>query len=95
MGTHPSLTLERYAGTYTHPAWGDLVITMNNGALRVAIGSGPDNTGPLEHWNYDTFAATLGDGRDGKNMLTFELDTNGNVAAVTLDGSDQYRFIRR
>jgi CubicO group peptidase (beta-lactamase class C family) len=94
QGTHPSLALEKYAGTYTHPAWGDLVISMNNGALRMTIGTGAENTGPLAHWNYDTFAATLGDGRGGKTMLTFQLDAAGKIAAVTMDGSDQYRFRR-
>jgi CubicO group peptidase (beta-lactamase class C family) len=94
-GTHPSLALEKYAGTYTHPAWGDLVIGMDNGALRVTIGTGADNTGLLEHWNYDTFRATLGDGRGGRNMLTFQLAPAGNVASVLLDGSEQYRFTRR
>ncbi|MGH7653433.1 MAG: serine hydrolase [Gemmatimonadaceae bacterium] len=93
-GTHPSLALDKYAGTYTHPAWGDLVISMDNGALRMTIGTGADNTGPLEHWNYDTFAATLGDGRNGKTMLTFALDDAGKVVSVMMDGSDQYRFTR-
>jgi CubicO group peptidase (beta-lactamase class C family) len=95
MGTRPSLSLEKYAGTYGHPAWGDLVVSMDTGGLRVAIGPGADNTGPLEHWNYDTFRATLGDGRGGRNMLTFQLDPAGNVASVMLDGSEQYRFTRR
>ncbi len=94
MGTHPSLALEKYAGTYTHPAWGDLIVRMDNGALRMILGAGPDNTGPMEHWNYDTFAATLGDGRDRKTMLTFELDAAGNVAAVVMNGSDRFRFKR-
>ena len=94
MGTHPSLALEKYAGTYSHPAWGDLVVSMDNGALRMTIGAGAENTGPVEHWNYDTFAATLGDGRDGKTMLTFELDAAGNVTSVTMDSSDRFRFKR-
>jgi CubicO group peptidase (beta-lactamase class C family) len=94
MGTHPSLALEKYAGTYTHPAWGDLVVTTDNGVLHMTLGTGPDNTGPMEHWNYDTFAATLGDGLEGKTMLTFELDATGNAAAVVMDGSDRYRFKR-
>jgi CubicO group peptidase (beta-lactamase class C family) len=95
MGTHPSLALEKYAGTYTHPAWGDLVIKMENGALRMTLGAGADNTGPLEHWNYDTFRATLGDGRGGYSTMTFELDPAGNVSSVMLDGSEQYRFKKR
>ena len=94
-GTHPSLAIEKYAGTYTHPAWGDLVISANDGALRLTLGTGAENTGPMEHWNYDTFAATLGDGREGKTMLTFELDAAGNVASVTMGGGDRYRFRRR
>ncbi len=93
-GTRPSLPLERYAGTYTHPAWGDLVLKVENGALRVTLGAGPDNTGAVEHWNYDTFKATLGDGRGGGTMLTFELDPSGNVSAVMLDGSAEFRFTR-
>jgi len=95
LGTHPSLALEKYAGTYAHPAWGDLVVSMASGGLRVAIGPGADNSGPLEHWNYDTFRVTLGDGRGGSNMLTFQLDPAGNVASVMLDGSELYRFTRR
>lgn len=95
VGTHPSLALEKYAGTYSHPAWGDLVISMENGALRMTIGAGPDNTGLLEHWNYDTFRATLGDGRGGHTTLTFELDPAGNASSVMLDGSEQYRFRRK
>jgi CubicO group peptidase (beta-lactamase class C family) len=94
-GTHPSLALEKYAGTYTHPAWGDLVIKLDNGTLRMTLGTGADNTGLLEHWNYDTFRATLGDGRGGHTTMTFELDPAGNISSVMLDGSEQYRFKRR
>ena len=94
-GTHPSLALEKYAGTYTHPAWGDLVLNMDGGKLRMMLGAGAANTGLLEHWNYDTFRATLGDGRSGFTTMTFELDPAGNVSSVMLDGSEQYRFKRR
>ncbi len=95
IGTHPSLPLERYAGTYSHPAWGDLVLKMENGALRMSLGAGADNTGMLDHWNYDTFRAVLGDGRGGHTTLTFELDPAGNPSMVMLDGSDQFVFKRR
>lgn len=95
MGTKPSLPLEKYAGTYSHPAWGDLSVTMDGGALHLAIGPSPDNAGPLEHWNYDTFRATLGDGRGGTTTLTFALDPAGKVSSVMMDGSPEYVFKRR
>jgi CubicO group peptidase (beta-lactamase class C family) len=95
VGTHPSLPLERYAGTYTHPAWGDLVLKLDGGALHVSIGAGAGNTGVLEHWNYDTFRVKLGDGRGGSHSLTFELDPAGNAASVMLDGSEEYVFRRQ
>jgi CubicO group peptidase (beta-lactamase class C family) len=92
--TKPSLSLDAYVGTYTHPAWGTIVITNDKGTLRATIGVGPNSSGPLTHWHYDTFHATLGDGRDGPTTLQFVLGTDGKVAKVLLDGSDSYAFVR-
>lgn len=94
MGTAPSRALADYAGTYTHPAWGDLVVSLADGRLEARIGAGPLNTGPLAHWNYDTFRWHLGDGRNPPNTLTFVLDPAGRVAQVMLDGSAAYTFRR-
>ena len=93
-GTHPSLPLSAYVGTYTHPAWGPLVITEEQGVLHARIGSGASNTGPLTHWHYETFRATLGDGRDGPTTLQFVLGTDGKVGKVLLDGAEDYAFVR-
>ena len=68
---------------------------MDDGALRMALGGGADNTGALEHWNYDTFRASLGDGRGRPTSLTFALDPAGNVASVMLGGSAEYVFTRQ
>jgi CubicO group peptidase (beta-lactamase class C family) len=94
MGTQPSLPLAGYAGTYTHPAWGDLVVSLVDGALHLQLGAGPLNGGTLGHWNYDTFRATLGDGRNGPNTFTFLLDPEGKATRVMLDGSAEYTFVR-
>jgi CubicO group peptidase (beta-lactamase class C family) len=93
-GTRPSLALTEYAGTYKHPAWGDLQVTLDNGALRARLGAGNANTGMLEHWHYDTFRGSLGDGRGGANYLTFVIDPQGRASKVLLDGSEQYAFTR-
>ena len=95
MGTRPTLPLAQYAGTYAHPAWGDLVITLVGDALQMRIGVGTQNAGSLAHWNYDTFRATLGDGRGGPTQLTFVIDPAGKAARVSLFGSDDYTFTRR
>jgi CubicO group peptidase (beta-lactamase class C family) len=94
-GTRPSLALEDYAGTYTHPLWGDVVFSLENGALRVRLGTAEQATGMLEHWNYDTFRVMLGDGRSGANYLTFVLDPMGKATKVLLDGSEEYAFVKR
>jgi CubicO group peptidase (beta-lactamase class C family) len=92
--TKPSQALSSYAGTYSHPAWGDLVITQQNGKLILRLGSGAENEGMLEHWHYDSFRARLGDGRNGWNMLQFALAPDGKIASISFDGSDDYRFTK-
>jgi CubicO group peptidase (beta-lactamase class C family) len=94
LGTRPSLPLDAYAGRYEHPAWGSLLVTVEAGALHMHIGSHPMMRGPLQHWNYDTFRATLGDGRSNPNTLSFQLDGAGKVRRVLFDGSDNYAFTR-
>ena len=94
LGTTPSLTLSAYVGTYSHPAWGSLVVTMNNGALYMTLGSNAQQRGPLQHWHYDTFFATLGDGRGNPTTITFVLDADGKVAAARFEDSDGFVFKR-
>ena len=90
-GTTPSLPLERYAGRYDHPVWGDIEISATGGALGLRAGTNPMTAGPLEHWHYDTFRAVLGDGREAPLMVTFTLDARGVPANLTLMGE---RFTR-
>jgi len=94
-GTRPSLSLQSYAGTYVHPAWGDLVITEQKGKLKIRIGVGAENEGVLQHWNYDSFRTRLGDGRYGWSTTQFALAPDGTVASVSMENSDEYRFTRK
>lgn len=93
-GTKPSLALASYAATYTHPAWGDLVVAEQGGALSIAMGSSASMRGMLEHWNTDTFRAMLGDGRSAPMYVAFTVDASGKVARLIMDGSDEYVFTR-
>jgi CubicO group peptidase (beta-lactamase class C family) len=89
MGTKPSLTLDRYAGTYTHPLYGSLNVTVRDGRLHAQFGTG--FVGPLEHWHYDTFKATWEARWRGTSLATFSLDAGGKVSGLA---SDQGRFTR-
>lgn len=93
-GTRPSQPLAAYVGTYTHRAWGDLVVSLEGGSLRVAFGPSADMTGRVQHWHYDTFRGELGDGRGGASMFVFQLNAAGAVSQVLFEGSDAYAFTR-
>jgi CubicO group peptidase (beta-lactamase class C family) len=86
--TKPSLTLDKYAGTYVSELYPDVVVANADGGLTAQFGKAFN--GKLEHWQYDTFrfAATLlgGDGA----LLTFTLDARGNVAKLDLQGVGEF-----
>lgn len=93
MGTTPSHPLDAYAGSYSHPAWGAVTVGLEQGRLVIRIGPSPLNAGALEHWNYDTFRAKLGDGREGWIPIGFTLGLDGSVAGLML-GSPEMTFSR-
>jgi CubicO group peptidase (beta-lactamase class C family) len=93
-GTRPTLPLAAYVGTYTHPAWGPFVIEERDGRLYGTHGVGAQNTGPLEHWHYDTFRMTFGDGRGHPTTLQFVIGTDGAVTQLLGGGQDKYTYDR-
>jgi hypothetical protein len=78
--TRPSLPLERYAGTYRHPTYGEAVVSVRGGGLHFAFGSG--RIGPLTHWHYDTFQAQWEDVRTAPSLVVFAPDGSGGVSTV-------------
>jgi CubicO group peptidase (beta-lactamase class C family) len=93
--THPSLPLDAYAGTYTHPVWGDVSIVVDADQLILRVGTNEQTRGPLEHWHYDTFRAHAGDGRSDPMWVSFTLGSNGRVAELRLGVGGRSVFRRR
>lgn len=83
-GTQPSLPLDRYAGTYTHPTYGNAVVTVKQGNLHFAFSRG--RIGTLRHWHYDTFQAQWEDVRMSPSMVVFAPDGAGGVSSVRAFG---------
>jgi len=93
-GTNPSVSLDRYAGTYRNDLYGDVKVAFNNGKLNLRFG--PAFTGDLEHWHYDTFRARFFAAGDAKVFVTFALNAQGKLDTLTLGmpGMAEYPFKR-
>lgn len=74
-GTHPSHSLEDYAGEYEHPAYGLVTITHDGDSL-----SGQFNSFDfvLEHYHYDVFK-TKGEIAFGEMKMSFSSNTKGII----------------
>ena len=90
-GTHPSLPLDAYAGKYANEMYGDVAVALESGHLVARFG--PNFTGDLEPWAYDSFRVTWRDLREGKSMVLFTLDPEGKVAALRIPDIDEFRRV--
>jgi CubicO group peptidase (beta-lactamase class C family) len=88
--THPSRELAGYTGTYEHPAYGTVRITLNNGEL---VWSWNRFTAALTHYQFDTF--TLPIEIMGEPHVVFALDSKGTVARMKVRGNMDVEFQRK
>jgi hypothetical protein len=87
-GTTPSLALDKYAGRYQSDMYGNLVLSHENGKLVARFG--PNFTGDLEHWHYDTFRVIWRDKVEGKGMVSFRLNSQGKVESVNMENLAEF-----
>lgn len=80
----PSLPVARYAGAYTDPWYGDVVIGSDPQGLTIDFTNTPDMKGRLTHWQYDSFVARFPDKGIEPAYVTFGLDAEGKVERVTM-----------
>jgi CubicO group peptidase (beta-lactamase class C family) len=84
-GTKPSLPVERYAGRYQDPLYGEVeVAAIRDGGLRLRWGR---RTAMLEHWHFDTFRAPWEARWRGEGRVTFVLGGSGEVERLELGGA--------
>lgn len=91
-GTKPSLALDAYAGSYADSLYGTLGVRRQDAAL--VIDFGPGRMADLEHWHYDTFRATWRDPALGRSFVTFDMNHEGTVRAVRIDGYGELGRVR-
>ncbi|HKZ03103.1 MAG TPA: serine hydrolase [Pyrinomonadaceae bacterium] len=87
-GTSPSLPLERYAGTYQSDMYGEAKVGFENGKLITRFG--PNFTGDLEHWHFDTFRVIWRDRMQGKGFVSFRLNKQGKVDQLNIENLSDF-----
>jgi CubicO group peptidase (beta-lactamase class C family) len=81
----PSLPIERYAGKYTDPWYGEIDIERGDDGLVIRFTHTPSLVGDLVHWQHDTFVARWRDRElRADAYLTFALNPDGTIAHATM-----------
>lgn len=75
----PSLSPDRYVGTYVDSAYGTVRVTLTDNTLRAEVVS--DAAAPLQHVSFDAFRTNPANARDSKTLV-FLPDGAGGVASV-------------
>jgi CubicO group peptidase (beta-lactamase class C family) len=83
--THPSLSLDQYAGTYADSLVGDVIVTLENGKLRLRASS--THAGTLDHWEYDTFRLRWDNVWEGTEYATFTIGRDGSPSRLDFGGA--------
>lgn len=86
--THPTLPLERYAGTYADSLYGTAIVGVANGRLTLQAGTA---SGQLEHWQYDVFRVTWPDPFWDPAYVSFAIDPDGTVGELRFVDGASYR----
>jgi CubicO group peptidase (beta-lactamase class C family) len=81
----PSLPLEKYAGNYVDPWYGEITIAKEQTGLVMRFSHSPALTGDLQHWQYDTFTARWRDRSLAADaFVTFALNPDGSINQVKM-----------
>ena len=84
--SQPSLPLDAYVGTYRDPWYGEIFISLTeDGQLWFKSGRSQPLSGPLEHFQFDTFIARWTE-RKYKNdaYVSFSLGAEGNIERIQM-----------
>jgi hypothetical protein len=85
LGTHPTVTLEKYAGTYNSEIYGPITVEHGTAGLTARFKTEDRLTFDLAHWHYDIFKGTSRDAQHREVMVQFEIDPDGTPHEVRFD----------
>jgi CubicO group peptidase (beta-lactamase class C family) len=81
----PSLALAKYAGTYRDPWYGDVIVSHENGKLRLRFSKTAQLVGTMTPWQHDTFTVHWDDrSLNADAFVTFTLDMDGHITQARM-----------
>ena len=87
--TKPSVTPEKYVGTYTADIYGNIEVKKEGDKLRISFEHSNRFNATLEHWHYDVWKLKWDDAANLSwfqfGTVRFELDNNLNVTGLDFD----------
>ena len=86
-GTKPSLELNKYAGTYNADIYGDIVVSLEGGKLRLTFPNAKALSATLKHWHYDVWEIDwdIEHAWFSFGTVQFNMDNNLNIQRLTFD----------
>jgi CubicO group peptidase (beta-lactamase class C family) len=86
VGSKPSLSLAKYAGTYRDPWRGDVALAMEGERLVMKFSRTDRLTGELQHWQHDTFIVNWQDrSHNADAFVTFTLTPDGGIELAKME----------
>jgi hypothetical protein len=84
--SRPSLPLDKYAGTYRDPWYGDVVITRAGDGLGIRFAHTPELVGTLSHWQHDTFVVRWNERwLNADAFVNFALTPDGTIREARME----------
>ena len=80
----PTLSLDKYAGTYTDAWYGPATIRLDGPSLVFTLDHTPKAVADLQIWQYDTFKAHWRDRTIEDAFVTFTLNPDGSIDHFTM-----------
>lgn len=91
-GTHATLPLDRYAGSYTDSLFGTATVRHAEGRLSLSVGL---LQGDLEQWQYDLFRVHWRQSLGDPDYVAFTLSADGSVGELRFrDGPQRFQRVR-
>lgn len=91
--TKPSLTLDKYCGTYEDQMYGKAEVSLKEGKLFLQFLPSPFLRGELKHYHFDTFYIDWEDDFLTRGWVKFEMNFNAEIKKFTIEVPNSPDFI--